>query len=59
MLQHNNQADFEALELIAHEVMPAVATDHADRRPLGISVSPDQKRAVNRKAPVNEADPAQ
>jgi F420-dependent oxidoreductase-like protein len=26
MLQHNNQADFEALELIAHEVMPAVAS---------------------------------
>ncbi|HEX9869084.1 MAG TPA: TIGR03560 family F420-dependent LLM class oxidoreductase, partial [Candidatus Tectomicrobia bacterium] len=26
MLQHNDQADFEALELIAHEVMPALAT---------------------------------
>jgi alkanesulfonate monooxygenase SsuD/methylene tetrahydromethanopterin reductase-like flavin-dependent oxidoreductase (luciferase family) len=26
MLQHNNQADFEALELIAREVMPAVAS---------------------------------
>jgi F420-dependent oxidoreductase-like protein len=26
MLQHNNQADFAALELIAHEVMPAVAS---------------------------------
>jgi alkanesulfonate monooxygenase SsuD/methylene tetrahydromethanopterin reductase-like flavin-dependent oxidoreductase (luciferase family) len=26
MLQHNNQADFEALELIAHEVMPVVAS---------------------------------
>jgi alkanesulfonate monooxygenase SsuD/methylene tetrahydromethanopterin reductase-like flavin-dependent oxidoreductase (luciferase family) len=26
MLQHNDQADFEALELIAHEVMPAVAS---------------------------------
>jgi F420-dependent oxidoreductase-like protein len=25
MLQHNNQEDFEALELIAHEVLPAVA----------------------------------
>jgi hypothetical protein len=25
MLQHNDQADFEALELVAHEVMPAVA----------------------------------
>jgi alkanesulfonate monooxygenase SsuD/methylene tetrahydromethanopterin reductase-like flavin-dependent oxidoreductase (luciferase family) len=25
MLQHNDLADFEALELIAHEVMPAVA----------------------------------
>jgi F420-dependent oxidoreductase-like protein len=25
MLQHNDQTDFEALELIAHEVMPAVA----------------------------------
>jgi F420-dependent oxidoreductase-like protein len=26
MLQHNDQTDFEALELVAHEVMPAVAT---------------------------------
>jgi alkanesulfonate monooxygenase SsuD/methylene tetrahydromethanopterin reductase-like flavin-dependent oxidoreductase (luciferase family) len=26
MLQHNDQADFEALELIAREVMPAIAT---------------------------------
>lgn len=26
MLQHNDQEDFEVLELIAHEVMPAVAT---------------------------------
>jgi F420-dependent oxidoreductase-like protein len=26
MLQHNDQADFEALELVAHEVMPALAT---------------------------------
>jgi hypothetical protein len=25
-LQHNDQTDFEALELVAHEVMPAVAT---------------------------------
>jgi alkanesulfonate monooxygenase SsuD/methylene tetrahydromethanopterin reductase-like flavin-dependent oxidoreductase (luciferase family) len=25
MLQHNDQTDFEALELIAHEVMPEVA----------------------------------
>jgi F420-dependent oxidoreductase-like protein len=25
MLQHNDQTDFEALELVAHEVMPAVA----------------------------------
>jgi F420-dependent oxidoreductase-like protein len=25
MLQHNDQSDFDALELIAHEVMPAVA----------------------------------
>ena len=26
MLQHNDQTDFEALELVAHEVMPAVAS---------------------------------
>ena len=26
MLQHNDQTDFEALELIAREVMPAVAS---------------------------------
>jgi alkanesulfonate monooxygenase SsuD/methylene tetrahydromethanopterin reductase-like flavin-dependent oxidoreductase (luciferase family) len=26
MLQHNDQTDFEALELIAREVMPEVAT---------------------------------
>jgi F420-dependent oxidoreductase-like protein len=26
MLQHNDQTDFEALELVAHEVMPEVAT---------------------------------
>jgi alkanesulfonate monooxygenase SsuD/methylene tetrahydromethanopterin reductase-like flavin-dependent oxidoreductase (luciferase family) len=26
MLRHNDQTDFEALELVAHEVMPAVAT---------------------------------
>ena len=58
MLQHNNQADIEAFELIAHEVMPAVANDRADRRSLGISVLLTRNGAVNRKAPVNEADPA-